>query len=161
MMQQFGQLDSDQDGQIDLREYLVGFGMDRRSANAIMQQNKEQRKMVKEQLAAERERQKAEKEKIKQLEDDLKREKERRGDAEDALDRRRYGGGGYGYGGGGYGYGGGGGGYGYGGGGYGGGGYRGGGFGGHRSIFLRSNCLLPLFVSMVYPPNLYPKFGLI
>jgi hypothetical protein len=107
-MQRFGQMDSNGDGEIDLREYLVGYGMERGTANVIMTQWREQRKMCKEHLASERTRQKAEREKLK-MEAQLEREKQKREDAEDDLDdeRRRarnrdrgWGGGGYGYGGG-------------------------------------------------------------
>lgn len=82
----FQQLDINQDGALDLREYLMGNGVDRGTAKMIMDSWRAQRKAVKEQIASERARQKAEREQLK-LQRELERER-RRND-------RNYHGGGY------------------------------------------------------------------
>ena len=81
----FQQLDINQDGALDLREYLMGNGVDRGTAKMIMDSWRAQRKAVKEQIASERARQKAEREQLK-LQRELERERRR-------TDRNYHGGG--------------------------------------------------------------------
>lgn len=77
------------DGSLDLREYLMGNGVERQAAKAVMDSWRAQRKAVKSQIASERARQKAEREQAK-AERELERERARN----DRLERQQYGGGG-------------------------------------------------------------------